>query len=294
MPFRKYSHWTKKFSSRWYWCSIAALTAGEAGLSPKRPRMGSPGRRNTNAQMMKVAPRMTGMVWSSRLPMYHHTVASWLERTSSRDHRDISSHSQDAGGSGCAAPSVFLLRTCSYVLLGEGVVLRLLLPGEHEALDVLAGHGRRVLVPQRQRGQILQQDRLRLGDQLVTSVALGRGGLGDELVELLVAVVTVVRAGAGGVDRSEVVEHGRVVRLPTGTERGLDGAVGDVLAELVKRGVDLRRGIDAQRVLDLVRHGLGELLVAGTVVVVRDLELAVPLADLVGCGPVGLGLGGVE
>ena len=96
--------------------------------------------------------------------------------------------------------------------------------------------------------------------------------------------------GAGCVQRVEVILGGRVVQHPAGTERGLDGAVGHLVAHVAERGVRFAGGVDVERVLDLVAHGVDPFLMAA-VSVVCDAEVAGPWLDGVGFLPQFLGLG---
>src|SRR5690606_41925682 len=87
-------------------------------------------------------------------------------------------------------------------------------------------------VPQRNGGQVLEELTLSLVEE--RRLLLLRGGgeaLTEELVEVLVRVVGVVRAGAGHVERTEDVGLRREVELPSGAERGLDRAVVDLGAQ---------------------------------------------------------------
>ncbi len=143
-----------------------------------------------------------------------------------------------------------------------------------------------VRVPQRDGWEIFEQQRLSLV-VLLSGLFLGGGlcSLNEQLVELFVGVVTVVRGTAGLVQRSKEVAQGWVVCLPTGTESGLDGAVGYLVTQGLEVWVRSANGLDAQGVLDGVGHCINPALVA-TVRVVGNLEgWGSPLVDLVSLSP---------
>ena len=94
--------------------------------------------------------------------------------------------------------------------------------------------------------------------------------------------------GSGGVQRRQVILCGRIIQHPAGTECGGDGAIGDAVANIAERRVRIALGVDAERVLDLVRHGVHPSLVAA-IGVVGDLEITAPRGDLIGLSPELLG-----
>src|SRR5215207_10199803 len=94
--------------------------------------------------------------------------------------------------------------------LRDLVVERHAVPAELHVVDGLAPRTVGGRVPQRDRGEVLEEDLLRLLELLDArfDVGLAEAFL-EERVELGVGVVTVVRAGTGLVDRAEEVRQRR-------------------------------------------------------------------------------------
>jgi hypothetical protein len=137
--------------------------------------------------------------------------------------------------------------------------------------------GDAVLVPERDRRHVLGEQPLRLLVLLDgRGGVVGGVGLVDEVVELLVAVLAVVRGGAGVVrGRQEVLDQ-RVVHLPAGAERALEAAVHDLGAEVGEGadGVDDAGVLLAERLVDAVADRVHPLPVGAGVDVRGDRQLA--------------------
>ena len=182
-------------------------------------------------------------------------------------------------------------------LLGrDGPVLQNAVPAGVNVADVLAPDGLACVVPQRQVGEVLEQDLLCLGELLVGVLrGLGAQAFVEELVELGVRVALVVGAGAGLQERAQEVVQRRVVGLPAGAGQARQFLGGAQLQDFSELGERLAFGLDSQVVLEVVGNGVDPFLVAA-VGVVRELQGLVcgPRADGVSLGPEFLRLGGIE
>lgn len=125
----------------------------------------------------------------------------------------------------------------TWTSLGHLLIDGLVLPIHLEVLDTLGCHAVRIGVVQRERRKLLEQNLLGIVVVLDGLLLIGRrGGLIEELVDILVRVVAVVGAvtirRSGVVELVQVVLSRRVVRLPTGAEGTLDRTVRNGVAEL--------------------------------------------------------------
>ena len=185
---------------------------------------------------------------------------------------------------------LLLLGRCG--LLDERVV-GVAVPHDVHVPQLRVPGGGRVGVPQGDGGEVPHEDGLGFAVVLLRFGDGGGGGrLGDELVELGGVVVAVVGGGTRHIEGFEEVVDGGVVAHPAGAEGYLDGALGDLVAELLEGGVGLAVGGDAEGLVEVVADGVDPLLVAA-VSVVADLEGATPLTDVIGLLPQFAGLGGV-